>query len=246
MRKLTTLALLLALAACGKQDATRPAASHLPPSAPAPRLVPVAGTAPFAPPGRLGHYSSGDGSVGFILDRLGATPKIRLDGATEIVDFEPDGKTPDHTDFVNHAVHAFLRFEASGRVTFVRGADSKPMARDAGAESLRGGAGNVMTYPASPQATDPNPPKLRIGHYSSGDGMTGFILDRTGAKARMQLDGASGIVALDSEAAPFEATSLRAPKGGVVLRVGPRGEVEYYRGNESIGMRRDCDADPLP
>src|SRR5687767_5890747 len=39
---------------------------------------------------RLGHYSSPDGAVGFVLDRTGPKPKIRIDRTTDIVELEPE------------------------------------------------------------------------------------------------------------------------------------------------------------
>lgn len=234
--ELPLLGLVLLIVGCASPappasfpPAPLPASSAAAP-APAPTTTTTAATT-IAPPGRLGHYSSGDGSVGFVLDRLGPTPKILLDGTSAVIDFEPDGKTAGHTDFVNKKAHVFMRFEANGRVNFSHGSFDGVVARDAGAASLRGGAGNVTEPPAS------NAPKLRLGHYSSGDGMTGFVLDRTGPRVRMQMDGASDVLELDSE--------LKLRGRGVVVRFGDSGEVTYFTGIESIAMRRDADADPL-
>ncbi|MCH9679999.1 MAG: DUF4908 domain-containing protein, partial [Deltaproteobacteria bacterium] len=38
---------------------------------------------------RLGHYSTGDGLAGLTLDRSGSTPKMKVDGETDIIELTP-------------------------------------------------------------------------------------------------------------------------------------------------------------
>jgi hypothetical protein len=90
-------------------------------------------------------------------------------------------------------------------------------------------------------------PKLRLGHYSSGDGLTGFVFDRTGAKPQIRMDGTSEIIELTPRGAPHGQTDLAHGIQGVIIRVGEDGQVTYFRGprGDSVRMIRDADAEPL-
>ncbi len=91
--------------------------------------------------------------------------------------------------------------------------------------------------------------KLRIGHYSSGDGLVGFVFDRTGPKPKYRLDGTSDVVVLEPKGSSSNgSTDLAVPGYGVVIRIGAYGPVTYFRGPraEAVPMARDADADPLP
>lgn len=180
--------------------------------------------------------------VGFVFDRTGATMKLRLDGTTDVIDLEVQAHTEDHTDLVHRKANVFVRVESNGRVTFVRGNQSLPMKRDADADPL---SGPPPAAAASTATASTVIPKLRLGHYSSGDGMTGFVLDRTGKKPRMRMDGTKEIVEMDPEPAPRNETALTVHLRGVVMRLGEHGEVTFFRGNEAISMHRDADAEPL-
>ena len=178
--------------------------------------------------------------TGFVLDRSGTTMKLRIDGTTDVLDLEVDQHTEDHTDLIHRKAHVFVRLETNGRVTFSRGNTSLTMKRDADADPL-------SAPPTAPTNAPPSTsiPKLRLGHYSSGDGMTGFVLDRTGKKPRMRLDGTKEIVEMEPEPASRSETALTVHLKGVVMRLGEHGEVTFFRGNEALSMTRDADAEPL-
>jgi hypothetical protein len=73
----------------------------------------------------------------------------------------------------------------------------------------------------------------------------GFVLDRTGAKPRMRLDGSSEVVEMDVDATSQQHTDLTVHRKGTVIRLGAHGEVEYFAGGRSYATRRDADAEPL-
>ena len=66
------------------------------------------------------------------------------------------------------------------------------------------GGGGGAAAPASTPTTAANPPgdtaiarhlsvpAVRLGHYSSGDGMNGFVLDRSGGQPKVKMDGFQG------------------------------------------------------
>jgi hypothetical protein len=90
-------------------------------------------------------------------------------------------------------------------------------------------------------------PQLRIGHYSSGDGLTGFVFDRTGAKPKIRMDGTHETLVLEPKSAPLDQTDLVEQGYGVRIRLGQYGQVIYFRGPraDSVRVARDADADPL-
>jgi len=146
----------LGLGACAHPESAPPAASASPPSPPAPvaQVAPspqVPASSPAAPGDddsfgkhvhepklRLGHYSSGDGLTGFVFDRTGPKPKLRMDGTTQAVVLEPRPAPLDQTDLVEQGYGVRIRLGRYGEVTFFRGGrgDSVPVARDADAERL--------------------------------------------------------------------------------------------------------------
>src|SRR4051812_47431323 len=116
-RRVLRLVLLIAID-CGGPNVAPPAFTPTPlPSPTAAAAAPV-----VLAPGRLGHYSSGDGLTGFVLDRTGSAPRVRMDGTTEVLELEPQSPaTDEHADFVHTKAHVFLRLESNGRITFARG-----------------------------------------------------------------------------------------------------------------------------
>jgi len=97
-----------------------------------------------------------------------------------------------------------------------------------------------------PRAAEPGPP-LRIGHYSTRDGLAGFVLDRLGETVKVRFDGSEEIFALSKEPAPLGALSLRDDNGGYVLRITTRGGITLFRPGVRDGadVIRDQDAEPL-
>src|SRR5215470_3299842 len=89
-------------------------------------------------------------------------------------------------------------------------------------------------------------PPLRIGHYSSANGLAGFVLDRLGTPIKLRLDGSEEIWALTVEPAPFEAVSLKRDDGLYAMRIDARGNITLFTGaSTSVRVIRDQDAQPL-
>jgi hypothetical protein len=99
---------------------------------------------------------------------------------------------------------------------------------------------------------DSDVPKLRIGHYSSGDGLIGLVLDRTGTPPLAKIDGDPEVLVLQPGAG-FEDrrgvrwTPLRRDTDEVLLEVAQNGQVRYYAPGSTTAMpvHRDADGEPL-
>jgi uncharacterized protein DUF4908 len=91
-------------------------------------------------------------------------------------------------------------------------------------------------------------PPLRIGHYSSPDGLIGFVLDRLGTPIKVRFDGSEEIVALTPEPAPYDSTTFKRDDGIHVLRIYPNGRLLVFDRKLRDGSARavrDQDAQPL-
>jgi Domain of unknown function (DUF4908) len=88
---------------------------------------------------------------------------------------------------------------------------------------------------------------LRIGHYSTRDGMAGFVLDRLGETVKLRFDGSEEVFALSKEPAPLGALSLRDDNDGYVLRISTSGGITLFRPGfrDGAGVVRDQDAKAL-
>jgi hypothetical protein len=89
---------------------------------------------------------------------------------------------------------------------------------------------------------------LRIGHYSSGSGLIGFVLDRLGAPIKLRFDGSEEILALTPERAPYDSMMLKRDDGIGVLRIYETGQVLLFNEKLNGGSARayrDQDAQPL-
>ncbi|WOH68580.1 hypothetical protein [Bradyrhizobium sp. BWA-3-5] len=64
-----------------------------------------------------------------------------------------------------------------------------------------------------------NGPPLRIGHYSSGNGLIGFVIERMGTPIKLRFDGSDEILALTAEEAPYNSITLKRDDGVSVLRI---------------------------
>jgi hypothetical protein len=91
-------------------------------------------------------------------------------------------------------------------------------------------------------------PRLRIGHYSTGSGLIGFVLDRMGMPIKLRFDGSDEIFALAAERSPYDSTTLKRDDGAAILRIYESGRVVVFGAglpNGSADARRDQDAEPL-
>src|SRR5262249_43131623 len=90
-------------------------------------------------------------------------------------------------------------------------------------------------------------PRLRIGHYSTGNGLIVFVLDRTGTPIKVRFDGSDEILALSTERSSNDSLTLRRDDGIAVLRIQETGQVVVFSDQLSSGSanaRRDQDAEP--
>ncbi|WP_187399234.1 DUF4908 domain-containing protein [Bradyrhizobium paxllaeri] len=93
-----------------------------------------------------------------------------------------------------------------------------------------------------------NGPRLRIGHYSTGTGLMGFVIDRMGTPIKLRFDGSDEILALTAEQAPYNSITLKRDDGVSVLRIYETGRILVFSDKLSGGSAdayRDQDAEPL-
>ena len=91
-------------------------------------------------------------------------------------------------------------------------------------------------------------PPLRIGHYSTGSGMIGFVIDRMGTPIKLRFDGSDEILALTAEQAPYNSMTLKRDDGVSVLRIYETGRILVFSDKLSGGSAdafRDQGAEPL-
>jgi hypothetical protein len=99
---------------------------------------------------------------------------------------------------------------------------------------------------------DADLPKLRLGHYSSGDGLRGLILDRTGPRPLARMDGDDEVLVLHpggpfSDRRGVRWTSLKLDTEDVLLDVAESGQVKLHAQDDSsvLALHRDADGEPL-
>jgi hypothetical protein len=91
-------------------------------------------------------------------------------------------------------------------------------------------------------------PPLRIGHYSTGSGLIGFVIDRMGTPIKLRFDGSDEILALTTEQAPYNSMTLKRDDGVSVLRIYETGRILVFSEKLSGGSAdayRDQEAEPL-
>jgi hypothetical protein len=95
--------------------------------------------------------------------------------------------------------------------------------------------------------------QLKVAHYATADGMTGLVLDRTGAKPRVRFDGEKDVLEVKLEAdraADYSLTGWRFlhPNGGrLPLYLRSDGSLEWTSpGGQVFPLNSDAPADPLP
>jgi hypothetical protein len=125
-----------------------------------------------------------------------------------------------------------------------------------------GGAGQAPTAPSAAGAS--NEPEVAsgstltdfqkkrlLGHYSTMDGATGFILDRTVTPWRGKLDGVDKVVTLNETNEPRRGVKeYTSADRSMWLRVeSESGDVQLFQGpkqTEGVPVQRDADAERLP
>lgn len=103
----------------------------------------------------------------------------------------------------------------------------------------------IVTHAAF--AAETGPP-LRIGHYSTGNGLIGFVIDRMGTPIKLRFDGSDEILALTAEQAPYNSVTLKRDDGVSVLRIYETGRILIFSDKLSGGSAdayRDQEAAPL-
>lgn len=129
-----------------------------------------------------------------------------------------------------------------------------------------GGSAQTTATPDSAAASDGTPkanakvPEWKLGHWSSPDGLVGMVIDRTGAKPKIQIDGQKDVVELFLEKQLDRGESkgnwLNGPDGkhwmflsedGALAFIKPevRDHIDLRRGFGFLAMSRDADADAL-
>jgi hypothetical protein len=88
--------------------------------------------------------------------------------------------------------------------------------------------------------------KRLLGHYSTMDGASGFILDRTKSPWKAKLDGTSAVLTLSGSPATYDTTEYRA--SNFWIRVDKNGTVLLFDGpkqTEGVRVVRDANANQL-
>ena len=87
-----------------------------------------------------------------------------------------------------------------------------------------------------------------LGHYSTEDGASGFILDRTVTPFRAKLDGTGKVVMLAESGGPFNSKEYRSADGEIWIRIEENGTVALFQGpkqREGVNVVRDAGAKRL-
>ncbi len=89
-----------------------------------------------------------------------------------------------------------------------------------------------------------------LGHYSTEDGRSGFILDRTVSPWKARLDGSNDVLILSQKRpGAYQTTEYLSEPHRLWIRVGEDGEVQLMQGptqHEGVNVIRDAGANPLP
>jgi hypothetical protein len=91
--------------------------------------------------------------------------------------------------------------------------------------------------------------QLKVAHYATGDGVVGLVLDRTGARPKVRIDGEKEITELTMEEDRYGGERrgwyLKAPDGKNVLYLSAHGSLKIYRGRDELHLNSDKPAEPL-
>jgi hypothetical protein len=96
------------------------------------------------------------------------------------------------------------------------------------------GAALTLIISTGALAAESGPP-LRIGHYSTGSGLIGFVIDRMGTPIKLRFDGSDEILALTVEQAPYNSMTLKRDDGVSVLRIYETGRILVFSDKLSGG-----------
>ena len=92
--------------------------------------------------------------------------------------------------------------------------------------------------------------QLQVAHYATRDGVLGLVLDRTGARPKVRIDGEKDITELTMEEDRFAGERrgwyLKSPDGKNVLYLGAHGNLKIFRGRDDLALNSDKPAEPLP
>jgi hypothetical protein len=107
-------------------------------------------------------------------------------------------------------------------------------------------------HPHAPELTDGTTPtefqkRRLVGHYSTLDGGSGFILDRGTSPFLAKLDGGKAMP-LEESHGPYQTKEYRSADHSIWVRIGEDGDVLLFQGpNQHEGARivRDADANSL-
>lgn len=115
-----------------------------------------------------------------------------------------------------------------------------------------GGAATPAGGPASPEAGRSELPEgaSKLGHFTSADGMVRLVVDRTGEKAKIQLDGSNDVIELTSEEVRSRGELLGhafiAPDGKRALFLSVHGGLIFVKdGKDELPLVFDGAAKPL-
>ncbi|MCU0659245.1 MAG: hypothetical protein MUF64_29495 [Polyangiaceae bacterium] len=92
--------------------------------------------------------------------------------------------------------------------------------------------------------------QVKLGHFASADGMHGFVLDRTGEKPKLRIDGANEIIELtvkeDRPRGELAGYSMIGPDGTRHLYLSVGGSLRWFKGGkDELPVTKDKDAEPL-
>jgi hypothetical protein len=112
-----------------------------------------------------------------------------------------------------------------------------------------------QSAPPNAAADDPvkltgaTPAQVRLGHFITPDGRHGFVLDRTGAKAKLQVDGNGDVVELTEEESrrhgDLEGYNYLDPAGKKRLFISKGGGLKYFVGGDEYYANHDKGAKAL-
>ncbi len=91
--------------------------------------------------------------------------------------------------------------------------------------------------------------QVKLGHFVTPDGRHGFVLDRTGAKAKLQVDGSGDVIELTEEESrrhgDLEGYKYLDPAGKTRLFISKGGGLKYFVGGDEYYANRDKGAKAL-